>query len=111
MISHPGLFLVLAAALIAPLRGWPRATLAIAGPLASLILVWNVPEGVHWKTEFLGMELAPYAVDKLSRLFALIFALMALGGALFALNQQRRAELPAALLYAGAAIGAALAGD
>jgi multicomponent Na+:H+ antiporter subunit D len=57
------------------------------------------------------MELTPYAVDKLSRLFALIFALMALGGALFALNQQRRAELPAALLYAGAAIGAALAGD
>jgi multicomponent Na+:H+ antiporter subunit D len=57
------------------------------------------------------MELAPYAVDKLSRLFALIFALMALGGALFALNQERRSELPAAMLYAGSAIGAALAGD
>ena len=111
MISHPGLVLILAAALLAPLRGWPRAAVAIAGPLVSLFLVWNVPEGVHWKTEFLGMELTPYAVDKLSRLFALIFALMALGGALFALNQQRRAELPAALLYAGAAIGAALAGD
>jgi multicomponent Na+:H+ antiporter subunit D len=111
MISHPGLVLVLAAALIAPLRGWPRATLAIIGPLVSLILIWNVPEGVQWKTQFLGMELAPYAVDKLSRLFALIFALMALGGALFALNQGRRAELPAAMLYAGSAIGAALAGD
>jgi multicomponent Na+:H+ antiporter subunit D len=57
------------------------------------------------------MELAPYAVDKLSRLFAIIFALMALGGALFALNQERRLELPAAMLYAGSAIGAALAGD
>jgi multicomponent Na+:H+ antiporter subunit D len=111
MISHPGLVLILTAALIAPLRGWPRATLAMAGPVASLILVWNVSDGVHWRTQFLGMELAPYAVDKLSRLFALIFALMALGGALFALNQERRPELPAAMLYAGSAIGAALAGD
>ncbi|HEX2331894.1 MAG TPA: Na(+)/H(+) antiporter subunit D [Burkholderiales bacterium] len=111
MISHPGLVLILAAAFLAPLRGWPRATLAIAGPMASLVLAWNVPEGVHWKTQFLGMDLAPYAVDKLSRLFALIFALMALGGALFALNQERRAELPAAMLYAGSSIGAALAGD
>ncbi|HSA90654.1 MAG TPA: Na(+)/H(+) antiporter subunit D [Burkholderiales bacterium] len=111
MISHPGLVLILAAALVALLRGWPRAAVALAGPVVSLILVWNAPEGVHWKSEFLGMELAPYALDKLSRLFALIFALMALGGALFALNQERRAELPAALVYAGSAIGAALAGD
>jgi multicomponent Na+:H+ antiporter subunit D len=111
MISHPGLVLILAAALLAPLRGWPRAAVALAAPAASLMLVWNVPEGVHWKTQFLGMELAPYAVDKLSRLFAIIFALMALGGALFALNQERRLELPAAMLYAGSAIGAALAGD
>jgi multicomponent Na+:H+ antiporter subunit D len=111
MISHPGLVLILAAALLAPLRGWPRAAVALAGPVASLFLVWNVPEGVHWKTQFLGMDLAPYAVDKLSRLFAIIFALMALGGALFALNQERRTELPAAMLYAGSAIGAAAAGD
>jgi multicomponent Na+:H+ antiporter subunit D len=111
MISHPGLVLILAAALLAPLRGWPRAALALAAPAFSLILIWNVPDGVHWRTQFLGMELAPFALDKLSRLFALIFALMALGGALFALNQERRAELPAAMLYAGSAIGAALAGD
>ena len=50
-------------------------------------------------------------MDKLSRLFAIIFALMAFGGALFALNQARRLELPAAFLYAGAAIGVVLAGD
>jgi multicomponent Na+:H+ antiporter subunit D len=40
-----------------------------------------------------------------------IFALMAFAGALFALNQARRLELPAAFLYAGAAIGVTLAGD
>jgi multicomponent Na+:H+ antiporter subunit D len=111
MISHPGLVLIVAAALLAPLRGWPRAAVALGAPLVSLFLAWNVPEGVRWQTQFLDMELAPFAVDKLSRLFAIIFALMAGGGALFALNQERRLELPAALLYAGSAIGATLAGD
>jgi multicomponent Na+:H+ antiporter subunit D len=111
MTSHPGLVLILAAALMAPLRGWPRAAVALLAPLLSLFFAVQVAEGVHWKTQWLGLEIAPFAVDRLSRLFAIIFALMALGGALFALNQPRRLELPAALLYAGAAIGAVLAGD
>ncbi|MGQ0547100.1 MAG: Na(+)/H(+) antiporter subunit D [Betaproteobacteria bacterium] len=111
MISHPGLVLILAAALMAPLRGWSRNVTALAGPAVALYFAFTVPEGVHWQTSWLGLELTPFAVDKLSRLFAIIFALMALGGALFALNQPRRLELPAALLHAGAAIGAVLAGD
>jgi multicomponent Na+:H+ antiporter subunit D len=111
MISHPGLVLMLAAGLLAVLRGWPRAAVALVAPLIALVLAWNAPEGVHWSTQFLGMDVAPFAVDRLSRLFALIFALMAFAGALFALNQPRRLELAAAFLYAGSAIGVALAGD
>jgi multicomponent Na+:H+ antiporter subunit D len=111
MISHPGLVLMLAAGLLAVLRGWPRAAVALVAPLIALVLAWNAPEGVHWTTQFLGMDVAPFAVDRLSRLFALIFALMAFAGALFALNQPRRLELSAAFLYAGSAIGVALAGD
>jgi len=111
VISHPGLVLIAAAALLALARGAPRAAIALAAPLIALALAWQAGEGVHWRTQFLGMEVAPFAVDRLSRLFAVIFSLMALGGALFALNQERRAELPAAFLYAGAAIGAVLAGD
>jgi multicomponent Na+:H+ antiporter subunit D len=76
-----------------------------------VFLSFQAGDGVHLTIEYLGMQLAPFAVDKLSRLFAIIFALMALGGALFALNQPRRLELPAAFLYAGAALGATLAGD
>jgi multicomponent Na+:H+ antiporter subunit D len=102
---------MLAAGLLAVLRGWPRAAVALVAPLIALVLAWNAPEGVHWTTQFLGMDVAPFAVDRLSRLFALIFALMAFAGALFALNQPRRLELSAAFLYAGSAIGVALAGD
>jgi multicomponent Na+:H+ antiporter subunit D len=111
MISHPGLVLIAAAVLMAPLRGWPRAAIALLGSASAVFLSFQAGDGVHLTIEYLGMQLAPFAVDKLSRLFAIIFALMALGGALFALNQPRRLELPAAFLYAGAALGATLAGD
>jgi multicomponent Na+:H+ antiporter subunit D len=111
MSSHPGLWLIGAAALLAVLRGWPRAALALAAAAAAVFLAWDAAEGVHWEARFLGMTLAPFAVDRLARLFAIIFALMTFCGALFALNQERRLELPAAFLYAGSAIGVALAGD
>jgi multicomponent Na+:H+ antiporter subunit D len=111
LASHPGLWLIGAAALIGLLKGRARAVAALGAPLAALVLAWRLEAGVHWSTHFLGMELAPFAVDALSRLFAVIFALMALAGALFALNQARRLELSAAFLYAGSAIGVTLAGD
>jgi multicomponent Na+:H+ antiporter subunit D len=111
MIDHPGVWLIAAAALLPALRGAPRAAFALAAPFAALLGAWQLEEGAHWRAQFLGLELAPFAVDRLSRLFAVIFALMAFGGTLFALNQERRLELPAAFLYAGAAIGVALAGD
>ncbi|MGH8740574.1 MAG: Na(+)/H(+) antiporter subunit D [Burkholderiales bacterium] len=111
MSSHPGAVLIVAAGLLALLRGGPRTAVAIIAPLIALGLAWRMEEGVHWSTRFLGLDVVPFMVDRLSRLFALIFALMAFAGALFALNQPRRLELPAAFLYAGSAIGVALAGD
>jgi len=111
LLLHPGLALIAAAALLAVLRGRSRAAVALAAPLAALALAWRMGEGLLWHAQFLGMDLVPFAVDRLSRLFALIFTLMAFAGALYALNQARRVELPAAFLYAGSAIGVALAGD
>jgi multicomponent Na+:H+ antiporter subunit D len=111
LASHPGLWLIAAAALLAVLKERPRAAVALAAPLAALALAWQLEEGVHLRAGFLGMDVAPFAVDALSRLFAVIFSLMAFAGALFALNQPRRLELSAAFLYAGAAIGVTLAGD
>jgi multicomponent Na+:H+ antiporter subunit D len=111
MTSHPGLLLIAAALALALARGKARAAIALIAPLVALMLAWEVDDGVHASARFLGMDLAPYAVDPLGRLFAIIFALMAFGGALFALNQKRRLELPAAFLYAGSAIGVTLAGD
>ncbi len=108
---HPGLLVVVAGFALALLRGPARATVALVAPLGALALVLAAPAGTVWSGTWLGLEVQPLAYDALSRLFALIFALMAFGGALFALHQKSRLELPAAFVYAGSAIGAVLAGD
>lgn len=111
MISHPGLALFAGALLLAVLRGRSRTAVALAAPLVAMYWAFTLPEGQAWTTNWLGLTLTPISVDGLSRLFAIVFALMAFGGTLFALNQERRLELPAAFVYAGSAIGVTLAGD
>ncbi|MBK6629799.1 MAG: Na(+)/H(+) antiporter subunit D [Betaproteobacteria bacterium] len=108
---HPGLLLIGGALVLPFLRGHARSTAVLALPLAALFFLWQLPDGTLWHMQWLGYEISPLAVDKLSRLFATIFALMACGGGLFALGQQSRLEIPAAFVYAGSAIGVALAGD
>ena len=108
---HPGLVLAAGAFVLPALRGRNRAVATLVLPALALLLLWLLPEGDIWKLGFLEHTLTPLAVDRLSRLFATVFALMALGGGLFALKQTHPLEVPAAFLYAGAAIGVALAGD
>jgi len=110
-IAHPGLLLIAAALALPWLRGAARTALVLAAPVAAIVAAWQLPDGVLWQGRFLEYAVAPLAVDNLSRLFAVIFSLMALGGGLFALRQESRLELPAAFLYAGSAAGVALAGD
>jgi multicomponent Na+:H+ antiporter subunit D len=110
-LLHPGLLLIAAGFAAAPLRGKARGALVLGAAAAAIAVTLALPEGVLWRAHFLGYDLVPFAVDRLSRLFALIFAIMAFGGGLFALSQTHRLEVPAAMIYAGAAIGVTLAGD
>lgn len=111
VLLHPGLVLIVGALLLPLLRGALRSVAVVALPLLVLALVWQVPDGPSWQLRFLDHTLTPLQGDKLSRLFATIFALMAAGGGLFAMTQKSRIEVPAAFVYAGSAIGVALAGD
>lgn len=110
-MSHPGLVLIAGALVLPWLRGTLRSIAIVALPLLVLALVWRLPDGPAWQTQFLDYTITPLQGDKLSRLFATIFALMAAGGGLFALGQKSRIEVPAAFVYAGSAIGVVLAGD
>lgn len=111
LLMHPGLVLLAGGLLLTQLNGWQRQSLQLAVPLLALALVWQVPDGPVWQLQYLDQSLTPLQGDKLSRLFATIFALMAFGGGLYALTQRSKLELAAAYGYAGSAIGVALAGD
>lgn len=111
VILHPGLILIIGALMLPIFRGALRSVAVVSLPLVALFFVWLVPDGQIWQIQFLDYTLAPLQGDSLSRLFATIFALMAAGGGLFALTQKSRIEIPAAYVYAGSAIGVAMAGD
>jgi multicomponent Na+:H+ antiporter subunit D len=111
VLIHPGLVLIVGALLLPLLRGTLRSVAVVALPLLVLALVWQVPDGPAGQLRYLDHTLTPLQGDKLSRLFATLFSLMAAGGGLFALTQKSRVEVPAAFVYAGSAIGVALAGD
>jgi multicomponent Na+:H+ antiporter subunit D len=111
MILHPALILVLGA-LVLPWLPRSASQAAVIGlPLAALWAVWQVPDGAVWQLHFLDYTLTPLAGDKLTRLFATIFSLMAAVGGLYSLKQESRLEVPAAMFYAGSAIGVVFAGD
>ncbi len=110
-VLPPGLVLVLAGLVLPFLRGQARSLWLLATPLVALVLVWMVPDGPVLSIGFLDYTVVPLQGDALARLFATIFSFMAFGGALFGLHQSRTVELAAAYVYAGSAVGVAMAGD
>ena len=107
----PGVILILAGFLLPLLHGHARTATLLIAPLITLTAIWQVPDGAVMTLGFMGYTLTPVEGGTLSRLFATIFAIMAFGGGLFALNQKRVIELATAFIYAGAAIGVTFAGD
>jgi multicomponent Na+:H+ antiporter subunit D len=107
----PAAVLVLGAFLL-PMAGWRlRPVLMLGLPLVTLALVWGMPDGRSPGLLLFDYELVLVRSDPLGRLFAIAFALTAFAGALFALRQKSGLELMSALVYAGGAVGVALAGD
>ena len=110
-IPTAALFFVGAALLVLLPQGRLRAALLLAVPVLAAWQVWTLPFGNHIQASFFGLDLELMRVDKLSRVFALIFSLAAFLGNLYAWHVRDTVQQVAALLYAGAAIGAVFAGD
>ncbi len=91
--------------------GFLRAKVLLVIPIIAAVIVFFLPEGNLWAVPFMGMELELVRVDKLSRIFALIFCIAAFLGNLYAWHVRDHVQQIAALLYAGSAIGAVFAGD
>jgi multicomponent Na+:H+ antiporter subunit D len=105
------LFLISGIGLMLLPKGPARGAVLLAIPLIAAWQVWNLPAGIHSQFEFFGFTLDLMRVDKLSRVFALIFCLAAFLGNLYAWHVRDTVQQVAALLYAGSAIGAVFAGD
>jgi multicomponent Na+:H+ antiporter subunit D len=108
---HPAWPLLAAAALAALLPPGGRRVVALAGPAAALALAWALPIGTQAETARLGDTLTWARVDALGRSFAVVFALIAGLGALYAWATPRRGLFVGALVSAAAAQGIVLAGD
>ncbi|MCK5642836.1 MAG: Na(+)/H(+) antiporter subunit D, partial [Gammaproteobacteria bacterium] len=109
----PTAFLFFGAALIllALPQGRIRAAFLLIVPIIAGLQVWALPAGIFAQQEFFGFTLDLMRVDKLSRVFALIFTIAAFLGNLYAWHVRDTVQQVAALLYAGSAIGAVFAGD
>ncbi len=80
-------------------------------PLFCLYQILNIPFGDNFNLLFYNNELQLLYVDKLSRIFGLIFCIAAFTGNLYALHVKDKVQQVATLLYSGSAIGAVFSGD
>ena len=81
-------------------------------PIVALVaVIFGMKEGVHGVGHYLGLELTFGRVDKLSLVFANIFALQAIIGMIFAFHLKDRAQHFAACFYVAGAFGCVFAGD
>ena len=99
------------AVLIGVLRGPLNTTVVLRAPLLTLWAIWQVPAGVSRTGPGLDFRAEPLEGSAVGRLFATIFAGMALMGGLFSYRQASALELAASYAYAASAVGIAFAGD
>lgn len=111
----PPAFAMLAGALILPFLPSKikslRSIVFVLFSFCSLALVWLLPEGATLTAKVMNYELTLCKVDALSRVFGIIFALIATAGGIYAFHIKETGQQCAALLYAGSALGVTFAGD
>lgn len=111
MVINPALVLLLGAAGVPLLRGWPRRVLMFALPVVALVVLWLLPEGAGATFELFGLELTPVRVDALSRVFATGFLVAGMLTAVYAMHLRDSLQQTVVLIYAATAVGGSLAGD
>lgn len=108
----PPVFYMIAGAFLLPvLPRSIRSASFILFPLFALIAVLNFHESYLLKVNFIGYELTLCEVDRLNRIFGIIFSLIAVIGGFYSYHIKETAHQCAALLYAGGALGVTFAGD
>ncbi|TSA47137.1 MAG: Na(+)/H(+) antiporter subunit D [Deltaproteobacteria bacterium] len=110
--TFPPALIMLAGAILLPMLPRNcRSFFSLFIPLLALGLVWLAPSGTHLTLKLMDYHLVIYQVDRLSRVFGMIFALITVIGCLFAFHVKEAAKQTSALLYSAGALGVTFAGD
>ena len=88
-------------------HGWFSFSLAIV----ALVNFATLAHGTYWQVQMLDYQLTFGRIDTLAYLFGLLFHIAAVIATLFAFHVRDPIQNVAALLYAGGAVGAVIAGD
>ncbi|MBI4536235.1 MAG: Na(+)/H(+) antiporter subunit D, partial [Ignavibacteriae bacterium] len=94
---------------VLPRRVRPTAFLVVS--LLALVVVCFLPEGTQWSVEFVNLNLILCKVDRLSRVFGIVFSIIAFAGGVYSFHVKETGHQVAALLYAGGSLGITFAGD
>ena len=108
---NPAYILILGGLLVPFLRGTARRAFMLTLPLLGILQLWGLPYGEMGLVQIFDLQLITLRLDSLSFIFALIFFIASWLGVIYALHVDDTLQHLAALIYAGAAIGAALSGD
>jgi multicomponent Na+:H+ antiporter subunit D len=111
LLLPPALILVLGAVLVPFLKGNIKRAYMLILPVIVFAMLVKLPLGNYWTVDLWGNDLIMGRIDKLSRVFAFVFTIMAFIGVLFALKVKDNLQHIAGLVYAGSTLGVVLAGD
>ncbi len=111
LLLHPAFWLFLGVPFVILNRQrLPGSPVGVVVAVGALLALLRGLEGTL-ETTVAGFRIIWFHADRLSLLFALVFAIVALLGFLYGSHRMRAGETAAALLYAGSAIATVLAGD
>ena len=108
---NPALILILGGLLLPLMLPRVRGALTLTLPVLGLVQLLALPYGEYAEISLFQYTLVTLRLDGLSFVFGIIFHLAAFLAALYAWHVRDTLQQAAALIYAGAAIGAVLAGD
>lgn len=111
VLLNPALVLILGSGALPVLRGRAQKIYLLVLPLASLALLASLPFGERGAVGVFGLELVTLRLDQLSFVFGLVFHLAAVLAVVYSWHLRDTVQHVAGLTYAGAALGALLAGD
>mgnify|MGYP003385255443 CR=1 FL=1 len=107
----PFLPLLIGAFAAVVLRGHLRSAIMLLTPIWGALQLAGLEPGLYWTMEFMGYQLEPVRVDKLSIMFGYLFHLAAFIAIVYALHLKDTLQHFAGLSYAASAVGAVFAGD